>query len=48
MYFKVLVVVVPVEKWKTDFIVEIAKVSRPQVLWKTCGKLGCLWKTLRH
>jgi len=39
-----------VEKWKSRFIKEMIRVMCPQMLWKNCGKLDCLWKkmTIRH
>jgi autotransporter translocation and assembly factor TamB len=33
-----------VEKWISGFIVDMIKLARPQGMWITCGKVGCLWK----
>jgi hypothetical protein len=43
--FFLVVLVAPVEKWKTDFNDEIIEFIFPQAVWKTLWKTFDLWKT---
>jgi hypothetical protein len=44
--FKLVVLVGPVEKWKSHFIVAVVKLRRPQAMWKKLWKTQNLWKKM--